>query len=80
MSDKAKKTEAKDVETKYGVGASLMINVIQDNKMFRFEMPVGISLYDSSKACNICLDIIEKMIKEAEEKAKTEKESKSEEK
>lgn len=72
----AVKTEAaKKDEFQYGIAASLMINIVKDKRVYRFEMPVGAKLEECEEACNVCSDIVKKMkedgeVKMAEEKAK----------
>ena len=70
MSKKEKNKEVKKEEAvfKYGVAPVLLINMVKENRLYRFEMPVGAQLTECEEACTECLNIVKKMLKEAEEK------------
>ena len=76
-----KKVEQENVENndlfKYGVAPSLLINMVKENRVYRFEMPIGAKLDECHEACTECLNVVKKMIEEAE---KEQKEETSEEK
>jgi len=72
--------EKQEIPFKYGIGPSLVINMVKMDRVYRFEMPIGAKLDECEVACNECLKIVKKMkedaeAKIAEEKAKKESES-----
>jgi len=78
-----KKVEQENVENndlfKYGVAPSLLINMVKENRVYRFEMPIGAKLDECHEACTECLNVVKKMIEEAEKKkTEAEKEQKEE--
>jgi hypothetical protein len=75
-----KQEETKELEPfKYGVAPSLMINIVREERVYRFEMPIGAKLTECEEACNECLKVVKKMQEEAEQKLKEEKEKKEKE-
>jgi len=65
-------------EFKFGIAPSLIINMVKENRVYRFEMPIGAKLDECEQACIECQNVIKKMIEEAkakEAKAKEESES-----
>ena len=77
---KEKKEEKKDdLKWQFGVAPSLIITIVREQRVYRFEMPIGAHLNECEEACNECLNVVKKMKEEgerkmAEEKAKKEKE------
>lgn len=57
-----------EAEFKYGVAPSLIINMVKENRVYRFEMPIGAKLPECEQACEECLKIVKQMLKEALEK------------
>ena len=74
MSEDAKKEEVKTPEVEelapfqYGAAPSLIINMVRETRVYRFEMPIGAKLSECEEACNECLNVVKKMIVEAEKK------------
>jgi len=64
---------------KYGIAPNLVVNMVRENRVYKFEMPIGAHLYECEEACKECLNIVIKMKEEAEIKAK-EEEKKAKEK
>lgn len=64
---------------KYGIGPCLVVNMVKENRVYRFEMPIGASLVECEEACNECLKIVTKMKEEALAKVAQEAEKKAEE-
>ena len=90
MSAKDKIKEAKGEETakeetkipepmQYSVAPSLLITMVREQRVYRFEMPIGAHLNECEEACNECLIVVKKMKEEAlkkQEEAKKEMEAK----
>jgi len=53
---------------KYGVAPSLIINMVRETRVYRFEMPIGAHLDECEEACNECLVVVKKMKEEAQKK------------
>jgi len=88
MSKKEKNTSVEDVKVeevktpepfKYGVSPFLTITMVREQRVYRFEMPIGAHLDECKEACNECLVVIQKMRDEAEAKIAKEKEEKEKE-
>ena len=78
MAENAKKEEEvkettteETVEQKpmqFGVAPSLIINMVRENRVYRFEMPIGAKLDECKEACLECVNVVDKMIEEAKRK------------
>jgi len=71
--------EAKAPEAfKFGTSPALIINMIREQRVYRFEMPIGAKLAECKEAANECINVIDKMIEQSnklEEEDKLKKES-----
>jgi len=65
-------TEVKPFDS--GTSPSLFVNLVRENRLFRFEMPIGAKLTECVEACEECLRIITKITVDAKVKEKLEKE------
>lgn len=72
--------EVKDEGFKFGTIATVSIITVKDNRQYKFDMPVGASLYECKEACLYDAQVIDKMIEDAETKEKEEKAKKEAEK
>lgn len=61
--------EAKEEQFKYGISPSLIVTMVKEKKVYRFEMPIGAKLDECEVACGECLKIVTQMKKEGEAKA-----------
>ena len=61
--------ETKALETfKFGVNPNLVVAVVRENRVYRFEMPIGAKLTECIEACTECLKITNNMLAESEAK------------
>lgn len=75
------KEEKKIEPFKYGIIPGLTINMIREDRVYRFEMPIGAQLDECEEACKECLNVVNKMqaqAKEKMEKAKEDEDKKTE--
>ena len=77
-----KETKKDDLKWQYGTAPSLMINMVRENRVYRFEMPIGAKLAECVEACTKCVDVVKQMqeesfakMREAEKKKKEEEPS-----
>jgi len=59
------KEEVKVEPFKYGIAPTLNINMVRENRLYRFEMPVGAKLVECQEACEECLNVVKKMLEES---------------
>jgi hypothetical protein len=83
MSEEVKDVEVTSEETKekepmkFGTTSSLIINMVRENRVYRFEMPHGAKLDECEEACIECVNVVKK-IKEQSEKQQEEAKKKAE--
>lgn len=53
---------------KFGTHPSLLINMVRETRVYRFEMPIGAKLEECKEAVLECAKVVDMMIKEAEKK------------
>jgi len=81
---KVKDVEAKVEETKqpapwkFGTAPLLVINVVREKRVYRFEMPIGAHLDECEEACKECVKIVNMMQEEAQRKIDEAKKEKKE--
>jgi len=76
---KEEKAEKKDdLKWGFGVAPSLLINMVREARVYRFEMPIGAKLDECEEACLECVNVVKKMIEEALKKQEEAKKEKSE--
>ena len=71
--------ENKEAQFMYGIAPALLINMVKEKRVYRFEMPIGAHLVECEEACNECLKLVKTMkdeafAKTAEEEAQKEAE------
>lgn len=63
------KEETKEVPPfKFSTAPALLINMVRENRVYRFEMPIGAKLEECKEAVLECAKVVDMMIKEAEKK------------
>lgn len=86
MSKKEVKQEETVQETQevtpmqFGVAPFVAVMVVRENRVYRFEMPVGAKLDECVEASEECIKIVMKMRDDANEKAKAAEEDEKAEK
>jgi len=73
--EEEKTSENTSVEKmKYSIGPFLTITVFRENRVYKFEMPIGAQLDECVEACNECLSLTIQMREAAQKKEKEAKE------
>ena len=77
LKEENKKEEEKKVEPfRYGIAPRLAVSLVREDRVYRFEMPIGAHLAECQEACSECFNIVRRMKEEAEIKAATDKKEK----